>query len=474
MDWRQLGPTLADNANVKLPREAIEQHLADNPVQLNRIEKGVPPERFEDLTPQQKEWITTKANRISRGGFETPPDQLYSDLKVDENLPADLFPQPKWQDYTLPGGENYRERLFQLPGGENQFTSQQGSHWDEPNILFHRRSTDRVFDEGDQPIRSLHDEENQSDWHQQGRDKGYTTGKEVFPENAQLFRPDPDGDPQMWQWRKAPNEDPSPVFWARDANTAWRLAEEQWKKGLGQIPDAPFKGSGWERLALHDQLREAAEKGYPRISWTAGEENTTNPMVMLRDEGRSLSEYSPERQAEIFRADKGIRDYYNRRRVDQANKVGKAHGVQVQRSSLPREGGMSGGKAMDILGIHPMHREDYWDRLTSDYGNQPEIPSGDLQGHNLTRQELLDAAREKGIATYHMDIPDSLRRELLTKPMSLFEDTGGLGKAAAAAQQTEQQAPPGTTYANWMDALEGRPNTTYASWFDALEGRPRR
>jgi hypothetical protein len=38
-----------------------------------------------------------------------------------------------------------------------------------------------------------------------------------------------------------------------------------------------------------------------------------------------------------------------------------------------------------------------------------------------------------------MDIPDSLRRELLTKPMSLFEDSGEAGKAAAIARQIEQK-----------------------------------
>ena len=113
----------------------------------------------------------------------------------------------------------------------------------------------------------------------------------------------------------------------------------------------------------------------------------------------------------------------------------------------------------------------FWMNFDDEY---PAIPSGELKGQRLSRFELFDAARKKGIGAYHMDIPDSLRRELLTKPMSLFEDTGGLGKAAAAARQTEQQAPPGTTYASWLDALEGRPNTTYASWFDALEGRPRR
>jgi hypothetical protein len=178
---------------------------------------------------------------------------------------------------------------------------------------------------------------------------------------------------------------------------------------------------------------------------------------MMRNDERSLSEFDPERQAEMLKADRGIRDYYNRRRVDQANKIGKAYGVQVQRSSLPNEGSRIGmPEAMDRLGIDPAHQPSYWQHMET-YGGRPKIPSGELQGQNLTKSEFLDAARKKGIATYHMDIPDSLRRELLTKPMSLFEDTGELGKAAAIAQQNEQQAPPGTTYASWLDALAGRP-----------------
>jgi hypothetical protein len=56
-----------------------------------------------------------------------------------------------------------------------------------------------------------------------------------------------------------------------------------------------------------------------------------------------------------------------------------------------------------------------------------------------------------------MDIPDSLRKELLTKPMSLFEDSGEAGKAVAIARQVEQKTP---TYDNWHDALEGRESGT--------------
>src|SRR6516225_2711100 len=622
MDWRQLGPTLADNANVKLPREAIEQHLASNPVQLNRIEKGSPPERFEDLTPEQQQAITEVSERLNRNyEYQQTPQEYYQSAKEGDSLPSYAFPSPKWNEYTIPGGENYRERLFQFPTGEPKFgvfhgdenlttgqefnsaeearnyvlearragdttfptgssvrqtndipyfTSQQGSHWDEPNILFHRRSTDRNFETPLTPeqeaqnaarerafsdaesvrqqqhnvsrqisgisqqhelarqgqilndyragritagdvqrrmeeywsppevkplqdqlqalraredeivrnapdeavpnsIKSLHDEENQSDWHQKGREKGYGPPPSLSQDELEELK-------DLSFRRKYP-EGSGITPLSPEETTRYNELSAKNQNYLQRkdtpIPDAPFKGSGWERLALHDQLREAAEKGYPRISWTAGEDNPTNPMVMLRDEGSSLSEYSPERQAEIIRADKGIRDYYNRRRVDQANKVGKAHGVQVQRSSLPNDGSMSGSKAMDILGIHPMHREDFWEQLNNYRGDTP-VPSGELEGQRMTREQFMDAARRKGIVTYHMDIPDSLRRELLTKPMSLFEDTGELGKSAAIARQNEQQAPPGTTYASWLDALEGRPNTTYASWFDALEGRPRR
>src|SRR6516165_11753639 len=70
--------------------------------------------------------------------------------------------------------------------------------------------------------------------------------------------------------------------------------------------------------------------------------------------------------------------------------------------------------------------------------SSPGLASGELKGQKLTASQLVGAAKRKGLATYHMDIPDSLRRELLTKPMSLFEDSGEAGKAVAIARQVEQ------------------------------------
>lgn len=129
---------------------------------------------------------------------------------------------PKFEKYTLPGGDNYRELLLTLPvsesgkppdkflntkigkhvngegwwfehesgavsGGnytraealdharsvwtktEDQFES---SHFSEPNVLAHVRFNERTDDAG---RKVLFLEEIQSDWHQKGREKGYAT-----------------------------------------------------------------------------------------------------------------------------------------------------------------------------------------------------------------------------------------------------------------------------------------------------------
>src|SRR6516162_10328213 len=125
MEWRQLGPALEGLGNARISKAGIEEHLANNPVQLNRIEKGAVPDRFEDLMPEQQQKLTEEADRIRRNqgidASEVNPAQHYRFMREDGLLPSSHFPEPKWESYTLPGGENYRERLFQLPGGEPRF-----------------------------------------------------------------------------------------------------------------------------------------------------------------------------------------------------------------------------------------------------------------------------------------------------------------------------------------------------------------
>jgi hypothetical protein len=123
----------------------------------------------------------------------------------------------KFQQYTLPGGENYREVLLKAPeekithvlypvirpdgmtyghyadratadsvaqkiGGtlgepkrEEGVTGFRSSHWPDPNVLAHLRLSDRTGPNGE---KILHVEEIQSDWGQEGRKHGWKASPE--------------------------------------------------------------------------------------------------------------------------------------------------------------------------------------------------------------------------------------------------------------------------------------------------------
>jgi hypothetical protein len=185
-------------------------------------------------------------------------------------------------------GELTAERN-KLIKNENSYKS---SHWDEPNILAHVRMNDRNID----GKKSLHLEEIQSDWHQQGRDKGYTNKgeleqvkKDYDSYEKDLFKRAKDA------FYKDASESGVPTDRVDRIYEKTLKSEPSWKQSqyLGEdevvkhkqlwddyqlkqaelsnkVPDAPFKKS-WHELALKRMLREAAEKGYDRLSWTPGE-----------------------------------------------------------------------------------------------------------------------------------------------------------------------------------------------------------
>lgn len=201
----------------------------------------------------------------------------------------------KFSQYTLPGGENYRELLLTLPdsrasrlkelnarldeiansirndtpAGERAklnaewdaldsqrrdlsgrrsdgFTS---SHFSEPNILAHIRFNERKGPNGE---KILHIEEVQSDWHQKGREQGYANPRRLAALDAKL---------------KAEGK-----LNAEEAAEYNRLTDiESLSATKGGVPDAPFKKT-WPDLALKRMVRWAADNGFDRITWTTGEQ----------------------------------------------------------------------------------------------------------------------------------------------------------------------------------------------------------
>ena len=170
----------------------------------------------------------------------------------------------KYKDYTLPGGENYREILMHLPDGPSNYAS---PHWrQQPNVLAHLRLKDRVGPNGE---KILHAEEVQSDWGQQARRDGTYNAARPY----QVFEPNTG---------KVLSEHAS----FEEARDEAKKHEDAGNYGIDYghavdsqtdkepVPDAPYIGNtqNWTDLALKRLLHEAAAGGYDKVVYTPGVE----------------------------------------------------------------------------------------------------------------------------------------------------------------------------------------------------------
>lgn len=189
-----------------------------------------------------------------------------------------------------------------------------GEHFPaEDNVLSWVRVNDRIGPNGE---KILFIEEIQSDWHQQGRQKGYKeTGKvftvrrvagrssgrsfdtraeaEAYLETLPKIKSRPkislqeraslaDGAPE---YRMLNDDGQSGGVWFRDRakveaavnrqnsqpdiEITYRIDEEKRTSAVG-VPDAPFKNT-WHEMSFRRVVEMAAREGYDQVSWTPGE-----------------------------------------------------------------------------------------------------------------------------------------------------------------------------------------------------------
>ncbi|MBU1003035.1 MAG: PLxRFG domain-containing protein [Proteobacteria bacterium] len=231
--------------------------------------------------------LPNRESALERVELEDRPkiNRLYDELDAASDLmmiPPDAMDDTKFSQYQLPGGENYREVLLKLPltgqavydnlamkmfgksfkaldfAQSRQVTNARrnskpyhGQHWVEENVLAHVRLNDRVGADGG---KVLFIEEIQSDWHQEGRNKGYNgAGAEILKEYEALA---------MKNIHAGLTE--------QEKSRLLELRPLVAGKGAGGVPNAPFKKS-WYLLAFKRVLRMAAEQGYDSVAWTPGE-----------------------------------------------------------------------------------------------------------------------------------------------------------------------------------------------------------
>lgn len=188
----------------KITKQQLEQHIAENKVQLGEVWK----KSSSEYPYEGNEWQIAIDRAEAAGNFDEAARIQRAWEGVNESS-GSTANQPKYQSYQLPGGEpgSYRELLLTLP--DNQFRTYEyewfdpatqkskqfkteaeakrdappgavivpketatynenfkSSHWDEPNVLAHVRMNDRDIPNVG---KSLHIEEIQSDFGQAHR-----------------------------------------------------------------------------------------------------------------------------------------------------------------------------------------------------------------------------------------------------------------------------------------------------------------
>jgi len=345
LEYTGLKDFLAGKQNVS--KKEIQDFLAENKVQLGEVQLGHRTRSYEGLTNQIDELrnkIISAQEDFQNSGYlfrEIRDDKMLNELPFDwqlrydkivnmkemlEKLENQRYDLPKGEptrhsQWTLPGGENYREILLTLPkpidvsgykitgagnqwylrGPDNQILEAFGSeaeaqaklnsraadqpdvyrssHWEQPNVLAHLRVNDRVDADGK---KMLLIEEIQSDWHQAGRERGYAKPNlqsEIDALNAEMSALANDRDPVTNRIREE----------QRWFDLARQKHELQLQKNA--VPDAPFK-EDWYQLVLKRALQEAVDKGYDRVGITTGKRQIDRYTDALRANVDAI-EYEP-------------------------------------------------------------------------------------------------------------------------------------------------------------------------------------
>jgi SAM-dependent methyltransferase len=325
LKWSGLDDYLKSKGRVT--KAEVQEFLKANAVQVKEVQKGTNPEH--EAAEKAAEDIRVEMDRkygpnwYYDDRFINSPDRARL-READERLhDAQTMGKTdtKFENYQLPGGENYRELLFTLPEqgklvytkenvipeegpetnsrynhlfwffrtpdnvlqiSKSKHPSQEAAldyilrekqpatryehnfkspHWDEPNVLAHTRLNDRT-DSAGKP--GLFCEEIQSDWHQKGRKEGYRVN--LTPEQQELDalvkRISLNG------WESLTREERARKHELVRSGVGESLMGKSGNEG---VPDAPFKGT-WQELVFRRLVRMAAEQGKDWLGWTTGDQ----------------------------------------------------------------------------------------------------------------------------------------------------------------------------------------------------------
>jgi hypothetical protein len=310
----------------KVTKEEIVSYLDTNGLQLEEIVKGDSLEGGIEKETYTTYMVYNDGMQVGGYGNQETAEEVARDIggTVQEEvntyeIPSEPEDATKYSDYTMPGGDNYREVLLRLPISSKEkqrrnarleelkaksngnidnltdseydeyqkameFTGSDGEqfysgHWDEGNVLAFFRLKDRIDTKGN---KTLFVEEIQSDWHQEGRKRGYAKKTEPLTQLPNGYKVEEGKPPLVFGEGEGQSKTIFRVFDSEGLQVSSAPSKDQAVEAAlrkinreateGKVPDAPFKNTeAWSLLAFKRILRMAAENGYDSVSWTPGE-----------------------------------------------------------------------------------------------------------------------------------------------------------------------------------------------------------
>lgn len=433
--------------------ESIKAHPTD--VDLDDMAMKLIDDKADELT-ERKLGKRDRFNRYDWDDYKEGAIQYLKDYdydkylreakrNIEENVGADF---PKFTDpmLRLPGGENYREILLKLPSNRPSLKNMsraeynaaidaadkagiqnyQSQHWDEPNVLAHIRVQDRVGPNGE---KILHVEEIQSDWHQEGRKKGYQKKPEVTKTP----------DDKYWVVRIAGSSQMFPGDMSK---------EEVLKQVVtfptdlsGAVPDAPFK-KNWHELATKRIMDYAIQNGYDKVAITPGVEHVKRYEDATRKVVDEIA-YNP--STGYFTAIKDGKVVQNQKMDPET--LEKTVGGETARNLLASEPNNIGivsmkSKDMTIGGelYKNLYDRDVVNFINKEYGKYgAQVTPYEINVHgDLLGFMPKDQMQHKTL--HSIDITPEMREDIQSKGQPLYQATGiGLTGAAAAPSEEKVQ-----------------------------------
>jgi hypothetical protein len=210
--------------------------------------------------------LTKHSSYVEPGAVEGSYRELLLRLPKERTTSARLNKLAQ-DEYGLPWDELLESQQLDLTDETGNPNVYQGGHYggEYPNTLAHIRFNDRVSDHG----KTLNIEEIQSDWHQEGRKKGYREPAKISPLEQQVKELKSEEARLTREVEETGSQEVRDRLGEVYRN---RLAAERVLNQASQttVPDAPFKTS-WHELAMKRMIRYAVDNGYDAISWTKGE-----------------------------------------------------------------------------------------------------------------------------------------------------------------------------------------------------------